>query len=95
MGNALPAEDEGDMNLQMTDAELSGRVQRTFESIFRHELPFRADLNRASEPRWTSLQHIEFLIALEKEFKLRFDGADATDMSTMPIVLARLREKLQ
>jgi acyl carrier protein len=77
-----------------TDSQLTVRVQRVFEGIFRRELQFRADLERAGAPGWTSLQHIEFLIGLEREFGIRFDGADATDMSNIPTVLSRVREKL-
>jgi acyl carrier protein len=79
---------------QPTDVQLTARVQRVFEGIFRRDLIFSAHLDRAHEPRWTSLQHIEFLIGLEREFGIRFDGADATDMSTIPVVLSRVRAKL-
>jgi acyl carrier protein len=82
------------MNALPTDDDLNARVRRAFESIFRRQLPFSVDLDRAQEPRWTSLQHVEFLIALELEFGIRFDGADATDMSSIPAVLARVRSKL-
>ena len=85
----------GDMREeQQSDAQVTARVQRVFEGIFRRDLAFSTRLDRAQEPRWTSLQHIEFLIGLEREFGIRFDGADATDMSTMPVVLSRVREKL-
>lgn len=79
---------------QPSDGDLAQRVRRVFDQVFRGELPFTRDLDRATVPRWTSLQHIEFLIALEKEFDIRFDGADATDMTTIPAVLSRVREKL-
>lgn len=79
---------------QEQTADTQARIKRVFEGVFRRDLPFSAELDRAREPRWTSLQHIEFLIGLEREFGIRFDGADATDMSSMPTVLARVREKL-
>jgi acyl carrier protein len=78
----------------MSDAELGARVRRAFEEIFHGQLPFSVELSRAHEPRWTSLQHVEFLIRLELEFGLRFDGADATDMSTIGSVLSKVRQKL-
>jgi acyl carrier protein len=43
-----------------------------------------------NESRWTSLKHVEFIIALEGEFGVRFDGTDATDMVSIPAVCARL-----
>jgi len=79
---------------EVSDVELGARVKRVFEQVFRHRLAFRMDLDRARESHWTSLQHIELLIGLEAEFGIRFDGADATDMTTMAAVLTRVREKL-
>jgi acyl carrier protein len=40
------------------------------------------------------MKHVEFLVGLEKEFGIRFDGADATDMTSIPAVVERVREKL-
>jgi acyl carrier protein len=56
---------------------------------------FDPELMRANESRWTSLKHVEFIVALEAEFKIRFDGADATDMTSIAAVAGRLRRKLQ
>ncbi len=77
--------------MAQTDDVLLPRVERAFTRTFGRDIAFRADLDRAREPRWSSLKHVEFLIALEGEFKVRFDGADATDMTSIPAVLARLR----
>jgi len=78
----------------MTEQEILSRTQETFSSVFGREVPFRADLARSEEPRWTSLKHVEFIIALESAFKVRFDGADATDMTSLPVVLERIHRKL-
>jgi acyl carrier protein len=79
----------------MTEQELLSQTHATFAGVFGSEVPFRADLARVDEPRWTSLKHVEFIIALESTFNVRFDGADATDMVSMPIVFERIRRKLQ
>ena len=78
----------------MTEQEILSRTHETFSSVFGREVPFRADLARSEEPRWTSLKHVEFIIALESAFKVRFDGADATDMTSLPVVLERIHRKL-
>ena len=83
------------MNAQISDPELLSRVESVFRKVFPSTLVFRSDLRRADEADWTSLLHVEFLIGLEEEFGVRFDGADATDMSSIPDVIARLREKLE
>jgi acyl carrier protein len=79
------------MTESQTDELLLPRVAKAFSRAFGRDVPFRPDLDRAHEQRWTSLKHVEFLIALEGEFKVRFDGADATDLTSIPAVLARLR----
>jgi acyl carrier protein len=78
----------------VTDQELVSKVATTFGRVFGARARFREDLKRDDEPRWTSLRHVEFLVALESEFGLRFDGADATDMSSVGAVIDRIRQRL-
>jgi acyl carrier protein len=70
------------------------RVEKVFKAVFGRQVPFRAELVRTAEPRWTSLKHVEFIIALESEFGVRFDGADATDMTSIPVVIERISQRL-
>lgn len=77
------------------DQEVLPRLERAFVRTFGRQLSFDPGLSRAAEPRWTSLKHVELVIALETEFGVRFDGADATDMTSIPAVVEKLREKLQ
>ncbi len=62
--------------------------------VFGPQLPFDPALSRVNDDRWTSLKHVELMIALECEFNVRFDGADATDMSSIAAVAESLRRKL-
>jgi acyl carrier protein len=78
----------------MTDDELLVRTENVFSGVFGRQVAFDAALSRLNEARWTSLRHVEFIIALELEFGVRFDGADATDMTSIAIVLERLRQRL-
>ena len=78
----------------MSEDEIVARTQRTFTSVFGPRVPFDVALSRASEERWTSLRHVEFIIALELEFGVRFDGADATDMTSIAVVLERVQQRL-
>ncbi|MEP7242492.1 MAG: hypothetical protein ABI885_02280 [Gammaproteobacteria bacterium] len=66
------------------------RVEKVFRRAFGPRIPFHAKLDRTTEPRWTSLKHVEFLIGLEQEFHVRFDGTDATDLVSIPAVCGRL-----
>ena len=75
-------------------AELIPRINKVFSSVFGRKVAFDPALDRASEPRWTSLKHVEFIIALEVEFGVRFDGADATDMTSIRVVADRVAQRL-
>jgi acyl carrier protein len=65
-----------------------------FARVFGERTPFSVDLTRLDQPLWTSMKHVEFLVGLEQEFGVRFDGADATDMTSIPAVVERVQEKL-
>ena len=78
----------------MSPQDVTPRVGVVFSRVFGKRVPFAADLSRLSEPQWTSLKHVEFIIGLEQEFDVRFDGADATDMTSIPVVIERVRNKL-
>jgi acyl carrier protein len=78
----------------MTEAELLNKTQEAFVRVFGAEVEFSPTLSRLQEPSWTSLRHVEFIIALEGAFGVRFDGADATDMISIPDVLDRVRSRV-
>jgi acyl carrier protein len=82
------------MNMQPQDIEFTERVAKVFRQTFGKNLAFSADIKRTDLPAWTSMKHVEFIIALERAFGVRFDGADATDMVSVQVVLERLRKKL-
>ena len=79
----------------MTTTEISTRIESVFGRVFGKRATFARDLSRASEPRWNSMKHMEFLLGLEQEFGIRFDGADATDMVGIPEVIERVGSKLK
>lgn len=79
----------------MNPQEIAPRIERVFARVFGSRTPFSVELSRLDEPLWTSMKHVEFLVGLEQEFGVRFDGADATDMTSIPVVVERLGDKLK
>jgi acyl carrier protein len=79
----------------VTTTHVTQRVARVFNRVFGEHVPFSLAVSRISEPQWTSLKHVEFIIDLEREFGVRFDGADATDMIAISVVVERLEQRLQ
>ena len=79
----------------MTVEDVATRVESVFVLVFGNRLPFDRGLTRADQEYWTSLKHMEFLVALEVEFGIRFDGADAVDMQSIATVIERIAERVQ
>jgi acyl carrier protein len=79
----------------MSTEDVIPRIERVFGNVFGTGVDFGLEVSRAEEPRWTSFKHVELLIALEVEFGVRFDGADATDMVSIPTVVDRIERKLR
>lgn len=77
----------------MTVENVAPRVETVFTEVFGNRLPFSRELTRADQEYWTSLKHMEFLVALEAEFDIRFDGADAVDMQSIATVIERIAER--
>ncbi len=82
------------MNEGATDLISLARIEKAFRRVFGSRVAFGEAVTRETEPRWTSLKHVEFLIALEQEFGVRFDGADATDVISIRVVRERLAARL-
>jgi acyl carrier protein len=79
----------------VSSTEIAARVETVFGRVFGQRTPFAPTLSRLDEPRWNSMKHMEFLLGLEQEFGVRFDGADATDMVSMADVFERVRSKVE
>jgi acyl carrier protein len=77
----------------MTEGSVEKRVETVFKAVFGNRLPFSPALRRADHEYWTSLKHMELLVALEAEFDVRFDGADAVDMQSIATVIERIAER--
>ena len=77
----------------MSKEEVEARVATVFATVFSGRVPFSRTLTRADHEYWTSLKHMELLVALEAEFGVRFDGADAVDMQSIETVIERVAER--
>ena len=79
----------------MNVEDVAVRVESVFAEVFGDRLPFKRELTRTDNDYWTSLKHMEFLVALELEFGVRFDGGDAVDMQSIATVIERLAERVE
>ena len=70
------------------------RIKKVFYDVFKKVIDFNSELSRETESRWDSMKHIEFLVAMEKEFNLRFDGSDATEMNSIKKIISLLEQRI-
>jgi len=80
---------------QIKANDVTERVAEVFRKTFGKKAVFGLELKRTDLAQWTSMKHVEFIIGLEMAFGVRFDGADATDMISIPVVIERVRRRLQ
>ena len=73
---------------------IDARLANVFERIFRSKLTFQRNLMRVDAKPWDSLKHVELMVAVEIEFGIRMDGADATEIDGVPRLIEIVGAKL-
>lgn len=76
---------------------MSRTVLSRIESAFRSTFPsaeFSSTLSSEEVSDWDSLQQIHFVVALEEEFGVRFDGATVSRMFSIPAVMEAVSARL-
>ena len=61
------------------------------EEIFRHVLQLRSgsdvsELNQEAVPEWDSLAHVTLILAIENEFGVQVDAADAIELTSFDAI---------
>lgn len=56
----------------MNQAEIIARLQPIFDTVFLDPVNLTAELSANDVPEWDSLIHISLLVAIEKDFNIRF-----------------------
>ncbi|MBV9544967.1 MAG: acyl carrier protein [Chloroflexi bacterium] len=75
------------------DAELRDRVRELLATTFvmdPSELP--DDVSQQTCARWTSLYHMMLLMVLEEQFGVTFEMEEMTSMTSLPRIIAVLKE---
>jgi acyl carrier protein len=64
--------------------DVQARLQVVFRDVFGDEaLVIRREMTAADVEDWDSLSHINLLVAVEKEFKIRFDLAEVKSLKNV------------
>lgn len=65
-------------------ADTLARMQRTLREVFDDDsLELRPDMTAADVENWDSLSHIDMIVGLEREFKVKFTTAEVTNLKNV------------
>lgn len=80
----------------MTDPLVRSRLERVFHDVFDDDsLVLRPDMTAADVDGWDSLEHINLIIAVEREFKVKFATAEIVGLKNVGEFEAVLERKLR
>jgi acyl carrier protein len=83
--------------MERTDAALGDtfdRMQRTFRQVFDDEtLELHRNMTAADVEGWDSLNHIDLIVALEREFRIKFTTAEISKLATVGDLLTLVDKK--
>ena len=79
----------------MTDLnnEIDSKLEKLLKETFQIE-KISLDLSMEDIPEWDSFKHIELIIAIEKEFKIKLEYTDTTEMVSIPIIKSKILKLL-
>lgn len=75
--------------------DLTTKLERVFRAVFNApDLRLRPEMTAADVRGWDSLKHVELIMSVEAEFKVRFKTAEVASMANVGALLEKLRSKL-
>jgi len=68
----------------MDDNQLRSRVTNTFRNVFGEpDFAIRDDMTAEDVEQWDSLTHINLIVALEREFRVRFTTGEVSKLKNV------------
>ena len=79
----------------MTDLnnEIDSKLEKLLKETFQIE-KISLDFSMEDIPEWDSFKHIELIIAIEKEFKIKLEYTDTIEMVSIPIIKSKILKLL-
>lgn len=79
----------------MTKEEITGKVQEIFRDIFDEPtLVISGEMTADDVDAWDSLNHINLISAIEKEFKIHFALGELQKMKNVDVLIEMVMKKL-
>jgi acyl carrier protein len=74
--------------------DIQQRLTSVFRDVFNDDtLSLRPDLTASEVENWDSLNHIDMITAVEREFKIRFTTGDVSSMKNVGDLMALIQKK--
>ena len=71
-----------------------GRVQNVFRDVFDEDtLELQEGMTAADVENWDSLTHINLIVGIEREFKVKFTTAEVTSLKNVAELVALVNKK--
>lgn len=78
----------------MNDMNIEQRVKQVFAELFEKELDeIENTLEMDDVKEWDSLMHIQLILALEKEFSIKFTTQQILDMKSIAAIIEIIQQK--
>ena len=79
----------------MTDLnnEIDSKLEKLLKETFQIE-KISLDFSMEDIPEWDSFKHIELIIAIKKEFKIKLEHTDTIEMVSIPIIKSKILKLL-
>ena len=78
----------------MNTDEIRTRLGKVFNQVFGYAGELRDDLKPGDIEGWDSVAHVTLVLATEREFKIKFKGADIANMASVGALVEQVRVKL-
>lgn len=70
----------------MTQNEMESMLVETFSLVMKQPYGLHEEVVRKQESAWTSLKHIELILALEEKFDLRFTEDEMVELKSLSAI---------
>jgi acyl carrier protein len=74
--------------------DVEPRLTRIFQTVFDDDsLQIRPHMTAADVENWDSLSHIDLIIAIEREFKIKFTTGEVTGLKNVGELVSLIEKK--
>jgi|APHig6443718053_1056840.scaffolds.fasta_scaffold83678_3 acyl carrier protein len=79
----------------MTRQEIADMVQEIFRDVFDEDLIITDATNSEDIEDWDSLEHISLIVAMEKEFHMKFDIKEVNKLENVGGMIDLIMKKME